>query len=121
VKMGYSFVITCLSVVATRGGWWSTTVVVATGPTTVVLAIPLAWTPVVVAIYACNTTFSFRITATCSQLVASFFVGQKNPHSSKVVWLEEKMMKGENGWLLQQQEQRYTLLSHCYYLLPARC
>ncbi len=31
------------------------------------------------------------------------------------------MMKGENGWLLQQQEQRYTLLSHCYYLLPTHC
>ncbi len=30
------------------------------------------------------------------------------------------MMKGENGWLLQQ-EQRYTLLPHCCYPLPARC
>ncbi len=80
---------------------------------------PLTRTPIVVATSARNAIVSFRIAATYSQLVANFFVGQKNPQSSKVVWLEDKMMKGGNGWLLQQQEQRYTLLPHCCYSLPA--
>ncbi len=114
VKMGYSLLITHLDVVVTWGGWWFVIVVVAVGPTIVVPTTLIARTPVATTTCACNATLSFRIAVTCSQFVANFFVGQKNPQSSKMVWFEETMIwrKGsfwtcwvETSWIGEDEER----------------